>query len=322
MSAYAQDRLRYLWRNLEFFSVGRVQAREPDDVLYIDLRKPPIGIYPDGKPMYDGRLPVDHSYRRLGDVPAKLRPHARIVWARYHGYTTSGVRFDRDGYHQLDFQVDFTLDFSTYGNHTGSGDLPEVGQLICGEPATAEDGSPVLRRWFACDEAFQLLVTSVREGVRYTEAELGHLLLTTGFPDTYFAVARLVFFDNVQAFVDGVRVGKPSPSVAQLFMGAPATMSAASPDVGRHPAYGATYDGGWPVDWRGMSLATGYAQQVHELSHTLGEPGWWADFLRLAADQGVVHSHPGRGGVCHACIAERPDWSRVGFPYQFGYGAS
>ncbi|WP_328384476.1 hypothetical protein OHQ88_33710 (plasmid) [Micromonospora zamorensis] len=324
MSTRALRALQQLWRNLEFFTVDRVEAREPDDVQYINLRKPPIGSYPDGTPMYNGSLPIERSYRRLSDVPQELRPHAQIVWRSYQGYTTSGVQFTKDHYNELDFQTDKTLTFGTWLNHTSSNELPPPGQLICGERATTGDGPPFLRRWFVCDRAFQLLLTSVTDGLRHTEAELGQQLLSkkVGFPDTYFAVARLVFFDNVQAFVDGIKVGRPSPSVGQLFMGEPATISAASPYLGLHPAHDSTYAGGWPVDWRGMYLATGYAQQVHELSRTLNEPQWWADFLRLAAEQGVVHSHPGRGGVCHACIAEQPDWTRTGFPYQFEYGAS
>jgi hypothetical protein len=71
-----------------------------------------------------------------------------------------------------------------------------------------------------------------------------------------------------------------------------------------------------------MHLATGYARQVHEPSYRLDEPAWWEGFLRLTVEQGVVHSHPRRGGVCKACIAADPDWYSNGFPYQFDGGES
>jgi hypothetical protein len=317
MSERARAALARKWRHLEFFTVDHVVARDPEDVQYIELRKPPIGTYPDGTPMYNGVLPSNPAYKRLTDVPEAHRAHARVVWESFHGYTTSGARFSKDRHNELDFHADLTLDYGQFLNHTGISELPTAGQTICGEPEAAADGTTILKRWFTCDSAFRLLVTSLRQDLPYSETEYAHLLLTKGYPDTYFAIARLVHFDNVQAFVDAIRIGSPAPTVSQLFMGAPPTISSTPADFGRHPAFGKTYASGWPVNWRGMNLATGYAQFVHELSHILDEPAWWDTFLRLAGEQGVLHSHPDRGGVCGACAAADPAWFDNGFPYQF-----
>ncbi|WP_435112197.1 hypothetical protein [Nocardiopsis synnemataformans] len=312
MSEYARTRLQKMWSGLEFFTVESIDAREPDDVCYIELRKPPIGTYANGKPMYNDLIPGRHPYKRLQDVPAEHRPHARVVWESFRGRTTDGVAFNQDSHHKLDF-TDYTLTFRDplWSDATWISNPPDAGQLICG----VREASGRLGRWFVCDDAFRLLVEGVRNGPPHTEQEYAHLLLTDGYPDTYFAVARLVFFDQVQAFVDGIKVGKAAPTTAQLFMGAPRTISTAGPQVGQHPAYGMTYAGGYKVDWRGMYLGTDYSQFVHELSHSLGEPAWWDNFLALAADQGVVHSHPSRGGTCQACMAADPNWPRNGFPY-------
>ncbi|MEW1760367.1 hypothetical protein AB0393_28135 [Streptomyces cyaneofuscatus] len=317
MSARATERLRELWGDLSFFTVSEVIARQPEDVSYIDLRKPPIGTYSNGEKMYNGsyrpdEVPGSREFRTLTDVPEPLRADARIVWKRFTAYTQEGVSFTYDAHRKMDFTQDATLDFEAPSNHPYCERLPVPGELICG---TTGSDKGVLDRWFFCDEAFRLLVTSVRNGPSHSEEELGRLLLTDGYPDTYWALARLAFFDNVQAFVDALAAGSPARTVGQLFMGHPI------PDGGpaaarrvRHPAHGSTR-GRTKVDWHGMYLGLDLSRFVHEASHLL-EPAWWEEFLTLADAQGVDHAHPGLGGICRACMAEDPDWPTNGFPYQ------
>ena len=59
------------------------------------------------------------------------------------------------------------------------------------------------------------------------------------------------------------------------------------------------------------ALAVAYGADL-----ALGDPRWWDEFLRLTQEQGVAFDHPGRGGVCQACMAIGPNWSKNGFPYQ------
>lgn len=318
MSARATERLRKLWEHLSFFTVSEVMARQPEDVLYIELRKPPIGSYANGEKLYNGiyrrdEVPGSADFRTLNDVPAHLREDARIVWKRFTATTQEGVSFTNDAFRELDFIHDATLDFETRSNHTYRPRLPVSGELICG--TTTGSGKGALGRWFFCDDAFQLLVTSVRNGPSHSEEELGRMLLTEGYLDTYWALARLALFDNVQAFVDAIAAGSPARTAGQLFMGHPVPESdpAAARRV-RHPAHGRIH-GRTKVDWNGMHLDLELSRFVHEVSHLL-EPAWWEEFLTLTDAQEVDHAHPGLGGTCKACIAADPDWYTNGFPYQ------
>lgn len=81
-----------------------------------------------------------------------------------------------------------------------------------------------------------------------------------------------------------------------------------------HPAFG-SIGGRTKVTWSGMYLGVDFSRYVHEVSRLL-EPGWWEEFLTLAAAQDVTHAHPELGGICNACIAADPDWYANGFPYQ------
>jgi hypothetical protein len=318
MSARATERLRELWGPLSFFTVSDVTARQPEDVQYIDLRKPPIGTYANGEKMYNGsyrrdEVPGNDNFRTLNDVPECLRADARIVWKRFTGTTQEGVTFSYDAYRKLDFIHDVTLDFEEPSNHPYCPRLPEPGELICG--TTADSDTKVLDRWFFCDEAFRLLVTSVRNGPSHSETELGRLLLTEGFPDTYWALARLALFDNVQAFVDALAADSPARTAGQLFMGHPVPNDDAEvAHKVRHPASGSVH-GRTKVDWNGMYLGLELPRFIHEVSHLL-EPAWWEEFLTLVDAQGVDHAHPGLGGTCKACMAADPDWYTNGFPYQ------
>ncbi|MER5887805.1 hypothetical protein ABT160_28650 [Streptomyces sp. NPDC001941] len=298
MNAGATERLRELWKRLSFFTVSEVIARQPEDVRFIQLPQPVAG---------------SAYFRTLRDVPAHLREDARIVWKHFTATTQEGVSFTYDCFRQLDFIHDVTLDFEPRSHQPYCPRVPAPGELICGTTADSDEG--VLDRWFFCDDAFQLLVNSVRNGPSHSEEELGRLLLTESYPDTYWALARLAFFNNVQAFVDTIAAGAPARTVGQLFMGHPVPDSdvAAARRV-RHPAHGSIH-GRTQVDWHGMRLGLDVSQFVHEVSHLL-EPVWWEEFLTLADAQDVNHAHPGLGGICNACIAADADWHTNGFPYE------
>lgn len=196
--------------------------------------------------------------------------------------------------------------------------LPRPGQWLYGE-VEHRGTERVMRHWSSCGPEFPLLLDLLRsdEPLRHTEAELGLLLLTDGFPDTLWAIARLVFFDNVQAFVDAAAVGSPARTASQLFLGQPAPKRTAPARPARHPAHGMRHGRDEVlVDWEGMYLEIDPSQFVHELSSLLGQPRWWQQFVDLAAEQGVAHSHPGEGGVCGGCMKLDPHWYTNGFPYQ------
>lgn len=116
MSERAIRRLRELWGPLSFYTVGEVTARQPDDVAYIELRKPPIGTYANGEKMYNDiyrqdEVPGSENFRTLDDVPEQLRADARIVWKRFTATTREGISFSYDAYRELDFTYRVTLDF-------------------------------------------------------------------------------------------------------------------------------------------------------------------------------------------------------------------
>jgi hypothetical protein len=290
----AITRLQEMWQQLEFFVVERTVAREPKDVLAIDLQKPMGRFWPNGVPMYNGiEQATDRmrKWKRLRQVPARDRARAVILWKRFHGFTTEGIRFDMDGYNELNLTGGLEPPLGFEGGRTFC-DLPAEGQLICGIVEDTPKGRR-LSRWFACDEAFKLLVRIIRQGTTtYSEQELGRLLLTDGYPDRYWAIARLVGFDNVQAFIDCIKMGSVAP------------IRATPSDFGRHPAFGEPYGRyRMQVDWRGMYIGDpGFAAFVHQLSSIL-DPRWWEDFLRRASRQSVVNFHLARHDTCYACLA-------------------
>lgn len=275
MSAVALATLRKLWEKLTFARVKRVIAREPEDVLSISVF-PGLG----GHPQY-------LESRRMADVPEKDRTRARISWRHYFGFTDREVYFQKDNYHELDFEIDLTMDFSNFGNHMGGWDKPEVDSLIGGEVVDTSKGRR-FSRWFMCRPELKFLVDIVRNGTTLPEDELGRKLLAHDYPDKYWAIARLVFFDNVQAFVDNFKHS----------------------GLSLHPAHGMSLGvssySGEPiiVQHQGMYLSKDTAQYLHEISWRLGEPRWWQEFKRLTAEQGIRHEHPGLGGWCYGCQVE------------------
>jgi hypothetical protein len=285
MSAEAVATLRQLWEKLTFTRVKRVIAREPEDVLSIKV--PNIITTEEGLMLCDHTRYYVHS-RRTKDIPPDDRWCARIAWRHYFGFTLEGIYFQKDNYHGLDCDIDLTMDFSRYGNHTGGFDKPPVGSLIGGEVTEGPKGKR-FQRWFYCLSEFKFLVDIVLNGTDLTEDEIAAQLITGGHPDTYWAIARLVLFDNVQAFVDQLKEEQPP-----------------------HPCQGQEYTSSGfcgtkrpKVYWDGMYLPKEASQYVHEISYRLNEPRWWQEFVQLADDQGVKWEHPASGGICNACEAER-----------------
>lgn len=283
MSAEAVAKLRQLWGKLTFARVNRVIAREPEDVLSITVHSD------------DGHIAYWVKSNRPSDIPEQDRRRARISWRHYYGFTDEGIYFQKENYHGLDCDIDLSMDWSNYGNHTGGFDKPKVGSLIGGEVIDTPRGKR-FKRWFYCRPEFKLLVDIVLNGTTLTEEELGRKLVTADYPDKFWAIARLVLFDNVQAFVDNCKpVDWEKEDTRPL-----------------HPAHG-MFSGSvmFPsgerltVSHRGMFLPKGTVEFVHNMSYRLNTPRWWEEFKRLSADQGVKHSHPAAGGWCHACEAER-----------------
>ncbi len=283
MSAEAVATLRQFWEKLTFARVGRVIAREPEDVLSVT-------VYRD-----DGHVAYNVKSNRPADIPEKDRLRSRVAWRHYFGFTDDGIYFQKDSNHGLDCDIDLTMDWSNWGNHIGSFDKPEIDSLIGGEVIDTSKGKR-FKRWFDCSPEFKLLVDIVLNGTTLTEEELGRKLVTADYPDKYWAIARLVLFDNVQAFVENCKI----PDWGKEDMRPP------------HPAHG-MFSGGvmFPsgerltVTHRGMYLSMSDAKFVHNISYRLNTPSWWEDFKRLTAEQGVEHDHPATGDRCHACEAER-----------------
>lgn len=288
MSAEAVAVLRQLWGKLTFAQVDRVIAREPEDVLWIEV--PRILTTDDGL-MLPSHAEYHIESNRTKDIPEKDRWRARVHWRHYYGFTNEGVYFRADDYVKIDYDIDLTFDFGPPNvlNHTGGRySKPEVGSLICGEVITTPKGKR-FARWFHCEPAFKLFYDIVMSGTTLSEKEVAPQLMIDGFPDLLFAAARLAIFDNVQAFVDSLKEFESQPP---------------------HPADGTPYGKFYGpkqfvVQHRGMWLSKNVAEYVHEISHQLHEPRWWEEFQRLATEQGIKYSHPALGGWCNACEAER-----------------
>ncbi|MFC1629691.1 hypothetical protein ACFL11_00470 [Patescibacteria group bacterium] len=295
MSAEAVATLQRIWGKLTFARVTRVIAREPEDVLSITVHR------------YDGHTDYLVRSRRTADIPEKDRQRTRVAWRHYFGFTDGGIYFQKGDYHGLDCSIDLTMDFSRWGNHNGGFDKPEVGSLIGGEVIDTPKGKR-FKRWFRCLPEFKLLVDIVLNGTTLTEDELGRKLVTASYPDTYWAIARLVLFDNVQAFVDQLKPVDRENDTRPL-----------------HPAHGmfsgsVMYSGKHlTINHRGMWLPEGAAKYVHEISYRLNESSWWEEFKRLAAEQSLEHNHPLPGGLCNACEIEQRKHGKLRYPDHYDY---
>lgn len=290
MSAVALANLAKLWGKLRFATVDRVVARDPEDVLSITVHNARVSE--------NGNTYLNHTdtsaprFRRVADIPVELRYRTDVAWRNYYGFTQEGVFFHRDNFIELDTNH-LTL---SWGSQSGGFDKPRRGDVICGEVGPGPRGMRFVR-WFVCSAELKFLIELVRAGqTSLTEAQLASRLVINGYPDQLWALARLLFFDNVHAFVES-------------YLGTDAV----------HPCFGQPYGkpdpGGkrFTIEHRGMWLACTPARFVHVLSRVLEEPQWWSQFKeRLGSTPECV----GLGGVCPACQAERdaargydlPDW--------------
>lgn len=288
MSAAAIAKLRGLWEKLSFGKVARVIAREPEDVLFIRTKLP------------SGNTKDLIRSNRTADIPEADRATAEVTWRHYYGFTEEGVYFQRCDCHGIDYDIDLTMTWSGWANHTGGWDKPAIGSLIYGEIEDGRKGKR-FKRWRYCPPGFKKLVDAVMNGTSATDLELGRELIASDFPDKFWAIARLVLFDNVQAFVDQFKKHDDRPA---------------------HPAFGmptgCIYRGeDLRVEHRGMRLNQEAAQFIHNLSFRLEEPEWWDAFKKLMGEQGFVFEHPGLGGFCHACAIKERRERRLRFDYDY-----
>lgn len=296
MSAEAQRKLQKLWKKLHFSTVKRTIAHQPEDVSSIAVMRP-FGAYPNGTPMFNGvDYFVDHGLpQRTSSIPAADRWRAQVNWRYYYGFDAESAFFQMPDCHGLDLDIDLYCDFSAYGNHTNGSRRPHEGQLIYG--VLEEDPRGIrYKQWYPCDEAFKLLYDVIMGTEELTEQELGVKLLTDGYPDKYWALARLVLFDNVQAFVELHRW----QSQARLFDGSSGSEAPASL---AHPGSGQAYGThGFTCSSHGMHLPMSPAKYVHTLSYQLGEPRWWDEFVEKLSTPSRPYVHDvGPGDFCRGC---------------------
>ncbi len=285
MSAEAIATLHGLWEKLTFGRVVRTIAKEPEDVSSIEIPQL-IGHSDEGVPIFNHRERIISS-NRTADIPREDRWKAKIAWRHFYGFTNERVYFDLNGYHELDFDIECTCDWGGYANHTdGSSHRPVDGQLIAGTVVNTAKGKK-FEKWFIVTPELRFLIEAVRAGkTDLTQERLARKLMTDGFPDKLWALARLAFFDNVQAFVDQHR-----------------GIAATHPCHGE--PYGAVQPGGkrYVVSHDGMSLPMQPIKLVHLLSHRLNSPQWWQAVEEIMGED--ANNHVGHGGYCAACDAER-----------------
>ncbi len=160
MSAAAIAKVRQLWEKLQFARVTRTVAREPEDVLSIHVHRP-SGHEHNGQPYYLGN-PEHVRSNRISDVKPEDRPHARVAWRHFYGFTTENIYFQRDNYCELDFDIDLTADFSSWGNHMGGHDKrPQNGDLIAGTVVNTPQGKR-FTKWFILTPQLRFLIELVR----------------------------------------------------------------------------------------------------------------------------------------------------------------
>lgn len=271
MSKKAIEKLRMIWKELKFATVGKTIVN-PKDIINITVYE------------NESCVPLK-MYSRIEEVPDDAWKNAAVSYSKFYGFA-QGILFHGNDHNALDIEVNTTLDFSSWWNHKFLGQPPGKGTIIAGQIVGTPKGKK-FTRWFVCTPELKLLIEMVLSGkAKYSETELAEKLITIGYPDTLWAIARLLFFDDVQAFVDELKERCPA-----------------------HPLKGRVYYR-WgqyrlEVSWNGMYLSKNVAQFVHELSFNLDEPMWWEEFQKLAKEQELPHSHPAPGGLCRACLHER-----------------
>lgn len=207
-------------------------------------------------------------YGHIEEVPASAWDAAVVKYTKFYGFTEEGTLFHNKYYHELDMEIAMTLDFSTWFNHIGTKITPSEGDLIAGVVAKGSKGK-MFKKWFVCSPQLKLLIDMVLAGkAGHSENDLAEKLLYGSYPDTYWAIARLLFFDNVQAFVDQLKSSPPiHPAKGKLYK-----------KYGKYNDY---------VSWSGMYLPMSAEKFIQELSNNLGEPMWLEKFNQLKKEQGL-----------------------------------
>lgn len=218
------------------------------------------------------------------------------AWAHYFGFAKvagKSVYFQRSDYDELDLNIDLTLDFSKFGNHHGGWVLPQRGQMICGVVKETPRG-PRFDKWFVCPPPIMLLINAVRNGTDKTEEELARVMMMPGYPDEVWAIARLVLFTNVEAFVDAAHYSYDHQY-----------------NIPPHPAHGlptgTVMDSGRQlvVDHKGLWLSQDVRKWIHVMSYRF-DPSWWDTFCTLMTKRDLPTDHQHHGDYCLGCAAEKP----------------
>jgi hypothetical protein len=255
----AVETLRELWKDLVFAKVDRVITK-PEDRM------------------------VSFSRRR------------EYSWSHYYGFAMGDgeeIYFQRRDHCELDLDIDLTLYFSHWGNHHGGWTKPPRSALLGGEVSETQHGLRFYK-WFVCPPPVKLLIDAVRCGTDKTEEELARVMMMPRFPDTVWAIARLVLFNNVEAFVDRARYSH-DPEY----------------DLPPHPAHGlptgtVMEDGRrLVVEHKSMWLSQDVRKWIHVMSHRF-DPSWWETFCALMKERDLPTDHLSFafGDYCVACAAE------------------
>ncbi len=289
MSTVAIENLRSLWGDLVFARITRVIGRDPEDVLYIHINKYNPTV--DGKALYRTGEYREIKSKLLKDIPDDERKFASVAWKHYYGFAVNssfpnGIYFSNSRYAEIDFDIHMSLDLCGCGNHSsGSFRKPKIDQWICGRIEDSPKGGKRFTEWFCVDKQTKKFIEFVQSGkCNLTEEQLAYDLVggACGFPDNLWAIARLVFFDNVQAFFK-LNKGEQTEHPCKGFI------------------YGHCYPEGYDheVTWGGMYLSTAdYDSFVHTLSCRL-DPDWWNTFKNLRQQINLSISHDQWCVGCH-----------------------
>lgn len=276
----ALEKLQNMWSGLVFAKVTNVVAR-PEDIVGSLVRE---FIRTDDGPVLSR---TTGRWLRPGESPsADEASRVEHNYAKFHGFASRNIFFHSSANRGLDLDIDITMTWSKYGNHKATGHAPKPGDVVCGDVEQTAKGLR-FAHWFVCQKPVERLIHMVQSGESLPDEELAECLYEGdgGFPDRLWAIARLVFHGNAQAFMRE--------------HGARENRTVRDP----HPCRGKKLPG-WDYRCRndGMYLPVSPDEFVHKLGHALDEPAWWHEFT---AAHEIVKHHVS-GGFCVACKASEP----------------
>lgn len=265
MSAESVAKLRSFWEKLTFAPVTRLMGRQPEDVRWMEVHEAQRSDDKSRRFRFDGSGDVEYmiNARRLSEVPEDVRWRTVINWKHYYGfageYFFHSREYDGSGRgSRFPMLTDDRRDWVHL--------RPPFGQVIAGYACDDPRGKR-LEGWFVVEPPLEKIIWWSRNGLgSLTETDLAHQLISPrSYRDQYWAVARLLFFDNVQAFVDEYK--KPRAN---------------------HPCASHIHEGR-RISTGGleMEIPGTPAQIVHWTAHKFEQIGWWEEFLRLTQEQGV-----------------------------------